>query len=278
MSKLPSSPEIAGLFALATPFDAANCDWPRWSMPKLNGVRAMWVPGVGMFSRDGIPYETGVLPHIEAACAAAGQWLDGELYIHGAPLQDINSRASIMRRVPHPDVGALRFHVFDMPQIAKGAEDRYNMLCTLKLQGRLDPGAIEVVEHRDGSCWDKARTAFTSFVAAGYEGAVYKHHGGYVPGRGKMLLKYKAWSDEDYDVVDLVQGQDGKFDHSLGAVICRDASGVTFTVGSFAFDDDTRLKIWVDYKNGLKPARVKVKFLGLTRDKKPYNTQVLAFL
>lgn len=278
MSKLPSCPDIAKMFALAQPFDVANCDWPRWAMPKLNGVRAMWVPNVGMFTRDGIPYETGVLPHIEAALAATPHWLDGELYTHGLSLQDINSRASIMRQVPHPDSSALRFHVFDMPQQPTGAEARYNTLCTLARTGQLDPAAIAIVEHRDASCWDKARTAFTSFVAAGYEGAVYKHHGGYQPGRSKMLLKYKAWSDEDYDVVELVRGEDGKFDHSLGAIICRDANGVTFTVGSFAFDDAARLKIWSDYQCGLKPARVKVKYLGLTRDKKPYNTQVLAFL
>ena len=255
------------MFARPQDFDHKNSpDWPRWAMPKLNGVRAMWVPGVGLFSKDGVPYESGVLPHIEEALADTKLWLDGELYAHGMSLQQINSRAGVNRVRPHADHAAIGFHVFDSPKILH----RQSVLLSSL------PFEIPFVKHLEVKCDKEAATAFRAWIADGYEGACYKHPGEYVPGRSSMILRRKGWKDAEYDVVALVRGEaGGKYDNSIGDVICRTDAGNEFSVGSFAFDDDERLKIWAAHT---KPTRAKVRYLGLTDKQVPYNTTCLELL
>jgi len=247
------------MFARPQDLDPKNSpDWPRWAMPKLNGVRAMWVPGVGLFSKDGVPYESGVLPHIEAALASTPLWLDGELYAHGMSLQQINSRAGVNRVKPHADHAAIALHVFDSPQIKADCLERQR-----QLQGL---AGITFVPHLEVKCDKEARTAYLAWLADGYEGACYKHPGEYVPGRSSMILRRKGWKDGEYDVVALVRGQ-GKYDNSIGGIICRSPEGLEFHVGSFEFDDDERLQIWV---RDPKPTRAKIRYLGLTDKQIPY--------
>lgn len=267
---LPRSEPVANMFARPQDYDPKNSpDWPRWAMPKLNGVRAMWVPGVGLFSKDGVPYESGVLPHIEAALKDTDLWLDGELYAHGMSLQQINSRAGVNRVRPHADHAAIKLHVFDSPQLRADTERRQHIIRTKEWAP-----AIELVPHTLVKCDREAANAYHAWVADGYEGACYKQPGEYVPGRSSMILRRKGWKDADYDVVALMRG-DGKYDNSIGGIICRTPAGLEFHVGSFAFDDDERLKIWAAHT---KPTRAKVKYLGLTDKQVPYNTTCLELI
>ena len=272
---LPRCPEIARRFALAHSFDPARPPkWDRWSTPKLNGLRAMWVPNIGFVSKDGVPYETGVLPHIEAALSTTALWLDGELYSHGMPLQQINARAGVIRKTPHPDHGAVQFHIFDLPAAGKGFEDRQNRIKS-ELRAVLDTrgAAIQHVPFKRASCADKAESAHVAYVSMGYEGTVYKDDGYYRAGLTDMMLKRKAWLDEDYEVVELIEGEgDGKHSNTLGAVALRNKAGVVFKVGSFEFTDDERLAAWA----GPRPAYAKVRFMTLTDQQIPHNARVLA--
>lgn len=68
--------------------------WPRVAMPKLNGIRAMW-DGQRFWSRDGIMFTPGIVPHIEAALPPTR--LDGEFYVHGWSLQRINGVVAVNR-------------------------------------------------------------------------------------------------------------------------------------------------------------------------------------
>ena len=277
MPTLPRSAAIAGIFALAQDyFPDKQPDWPRWASPKLNGVRAMWVPGAGLFSRDGIPYEDGVLPHIEAACKALGNvWLDGELYCHGMPLQHINARAGVNRKKPHAECEKIVFNIFDLPQVPDSAEARYNQLGTM-LRGMTSPLA-RVPQHLC-SCRAKADACNSANLAQNYEGTMYKHPGGYIPGRSSMLLRRKLWLDGEFAVVELLAG-DGKFDHSMGGVLCALPDGRQFHVGSFEFDDDERLRLWCEFTmNGTKPAQVKVQFRERSADGTPCRGKVISFL
>lgn len=270
---LPRCEKIALTFALANVYKPSLLQpgVEYIAMPKLNGIRAMWVPDVGFVSRDGIPYETGVLPHLESQLANCKTFLDGELYKHGMSLQDINSRGGVNRKKPHPDHEALEFHAFDNPYSSKDAETRMELLA---LDIAHAP-SVNIIPWRWIKCPQTATNAFTGFVASGYEGAIYKHSGSYVMGRSNNLLKRKAWHDEDFDVVECLQGVDGKYSNSLGAIICRTITGETFHVGSFAFDDATRDQLWQGIERGWRPTRAKVKYLDISDGNKPYNTQCL---
>ncbi|TXH46049.1 MAG: hypothetical protein E6Q97_30400 [Desulfurellales bacterium] len=269
--KIPTTPAIKDLFALAMPYDEKKPPaWPVYATPKLNGVRAMWVPGLGFFSRDGAAYEPGILPHIEAELQPSDLWIDGEFYCHGMHLQDINSRAGVVRKTPHKDAGAIKFHAFDLIHMPGTFVQRQARL--QKLLAVLGNKHVVQVDNRVCGCERKADAFHKTYVSEGYEGTVYKQAGGYVGGRSRMMLKRKGWIDDDFAVVRLVEGA-GKHIASLGAAVLRTAAGVEFEVGSFALNDDQRLDVWI----GPKPASAKVKYLGLTADGRPFHAQVLAF-
>lgn len=265
---LPKSEEIAKVFAIARDLADKKLPVPCWSTPKMNGVRAMWVPGVGLFSKDGIAYETGVLPHIESALAETKLWLDGELYSHGMSLQFINARAGVIRKTAHADHASVQFHIFDSPMLAGAFDDRQNKILELVP----DNVALCFTHFISCSCQDKANAHHDAFVSQGFEGTVYKSPGHYRMGPSDMMLKRKAWTDEDYEVVELVEGE-GKYTSTLGAVVLRSKNGAeTFRVGSFEFTDDERFAAWA----GPKPALCKVRFMTLTERGVPHVGRVLA--
>jgi len=263
--KMPRSEEIAKMFMLAEVY-AGGCQ-DRWGMPKLNGERAMWIPGVGFMTKHGLAYADGVLPHLEAALRDTKLWLDGEFYTHGQSLQWVHARAAVNRTKPHADHLSLGFHVFDSPLLAGGVPERQAIL---HAQVPKSPH-IHLVEHKFVKCPDKARALFTHYVALGYEGLMLKSAGHYTMGLSRDLLKWKAWDDAEFDVIDWSIGLEGKYDHTLGSITCRAENGELFNVGSFAFDDAERESIWV----GPKPKRAKVKFLARSDRGVPYNTQCL---
>jgi ATP-dependent DNA ligase len=242
-------------------------------MPKLNGVRAMWVPGVGFLSSDGIAYQPRVLPHLESELAPCKSFLDGEFYVHGYSLQKINSIAGVMRTKPHALAETMQFHAFDIPYTTKDAETRMNNIEMLTQ----NMNHVIPVRWQWIKCYESADTYFHAQLALGYEGAMYKHSGGYRMGRSRLLLKRKGWLDEDFDVVEFIEGEiSGKYNGTLGAIICVTAAGEQFKVGSFVFDDDDRAELWQAWQGGSKKARAKVKFLGLTEAKLPYHCQCLS--
>src|SRR6185295_11347505 len=118
---LPKVEAISKLFALAREGTASP---PCFATPKLNGIRAMWVPGVGFISKDGVPYNDGVLVTLERVLEPCKLFLDGELYVHGWSLQQINSVAGVIRESPHEKEYSMQFHVFDTPHSAGGFESR----------------------------------------------------------------------------------------------------------------------------------------------------------
>ena len=96
--------------------------WPPnfYIQPKINGLRcrAQTCPGqkAKLFSSEG--NEIISMPHISAALSL---WptishIDGELYKHGMPLQEIRSRV-IRTAQLHIDYHSVQFHVFDLIDI-----------------------------------------------------------------------------------------------------------------------------------------------------------------
>lgn len=270
---LPRSADIAASFKLAGSWDDRKPEWPSFAMPKMNGVRCMYVPNVGFFTRDGIPWNDGVLGQIEVACRAQQNWLDGELWGEGLFLQEINGIVAINRSKnnPSPDIGRIQFHVFDLPQHGLGFRARQDSIRAAFAEG---PG-LRYVPYKEVACEMSAGCAHSAYVSAGFEGTVYCSPGGYTPGKGWHTIKRKAWIDDDFAVLELIRGKDGKYDHSLGAVRCITNNGVIFEVGSFAMTDAQRLEMFYAER---KPTKAKIKYRELSKDGTPFHTQVLALL
>lgn len=270
----PRNTRVANLFMLAQCWD--NYTPPRAAlvMPKLNGIRAMYVPGEGWFSRDGVQYANAVLGHIEVKSKLP---VDGELYVHGWSLQRINAAAGVNLLAPVEDSARVEFHAFDVVNTMATAMARATQLCRV-INDSKNVVAVEWSVARDGVAYDGSdyEDLFTRYIRDGYEGAMYKDlMRPYIPGRTTALLKRKNWSYIPVRVLEIKEGL-GKFAGMFGgALVCaRDNPALTFNVGvGKDLTDDMRRTLWRE------PARVlgrefSARYLVLSDDGKPLNATI----
>jgi len=175
--------------------------YPCFISPKLDGVNAEYrIVGdeLKLFSRGGKEYP---IPHhhideVKILLETLGtDSINGELYIHGQYLQDIQSAV----KKPKDLSSKLVFYVFDFPNIIGDYQTRceygYKIVEGLKLKS---VAAISVGVARDSIDIEEA---FNESVADGYEGLVIRNP--------KGLYKYNTRS---LDVFKYKKAQDGEFE------------------------------------------------------------------
>lgn len=255
---------------LANEYDHYIESSKRVAMPKLNGIRAMWIPRMGLWSRDGLVWAPDNLPHIYERLRNVDIMLDGELYRHGMPLAEISARVSINRKTPHEDCRSIQFHVFDMPQSNKNADDRHRLIDKeFSMQQIVCP-----VQWRAVACCMQADAAFNAFVAGGYEGAMYKSMGNYVNGRSSALKKRKAWKIESMIVIEGLEGVD-RLAGTLGSLRLSTNKGKQFKVGTGqGLTDDVRHALWAK-RDQLPGMSVRVRYLELSPEGIPLAASIL---
>lgn len=173
--------------------------------PKLDGVRCIASivdDEVTLHSRGGKTYDCP--EHIRrelilVAKKAHIEKLDGELYIHGLPLQDIVSAV----KKPNMNTHRLEFHVFDIPVQRVPWTERKNMLEAVKQACRLP---LKVVQNVTVNSEDSARIFLTKFMNEGYEGLMLRNLRGVYEfnHRSHNLQKWKLMNDAEAKVVDVV--------------------------------------------------------------------------
>jgi ATP-dependent DNA ligase len=209
--------------------------------PKLDGLRCLVsADDLILRSRSGKSYN---LPHITdqlARILPSGAIADGELYIHGVPLQAIVSlvtRQQIMS-------GAVEFHIFDVLTGDWKARTWSNRRADLEAfeQRAVSTGceAIRFVKTTTATSIEDVDRLHDEFVAAGYEGAILREpHALYAIGaRSAALLKYKRFDDAEFEIV----GAIGALGTDTGCVVwrCATESGQTFEVVPAWPDDERR--------------------------------------
>lgn len=220
--------------------------FPCHVQPKLNGVRGLYFTGIFQ-SRDNHVWRRDVVIHLldelKAACPPY-LILDGELYLHGKSLQQINGAISVNRLAPSSLTPQIEYHVFDcisthelhLP-FSKRAEILHSLGERLVAVGGrrvkivpttfvLEPGLDE--------------TLFATYRAGGYEGLMYRDSSspygfeeecGNKENRWKRLLKRKEWQDGEFEIQGIVEttGEKGNQGFQLS---CITEAGATFEVGS----------------------------------------------
>lgn len=68
------------------------------------------------------------------------------------------------------------------------------------------------------------------FIEAGYEGAMIRTTGKYENKRSNTLIKWKEFQDEEFDIVDIQEG-DGNRSGMAARVVMRLSDGRTFSAG-----------------------------------------------
>lgn len=249
--------------------------WPKpWIVqPKLEGdrcraaVEASNSDYVWTLYSSTAAVRTSV-PHINEALQRAGvidyAELDGELYVHGMPHEDIRSIVSRTQNL-HPDYHKMEYHIFDV--VSQDTQlYRMSRLNALKLEPPL-----VVVPHYTTESIDGPRSLnyfYNKFIEEGYEGIVIRHPQAlYERRRMTTIMKLKPREEMQAVVVELIEEKDkhGNPKGALGAIACRHPSiKSTFEVGT-GFTRSEREDYWKD------PSRiighvVEINYQSLTTD------------
>lgn len=269
---------------------------PVWLQPKFNGVRALYQAG-RFQSREELPWNQKVLAHLSEPLLAMFPdervILDGELYVHGWKLQQINGAVAINRTEPNEDTLQVCYCVFDKVSFGKPFFVRFSEV----------EGTIRQLQHPQilaattvappNREW--VEEFYANTVADGFEGIMYRiglcpytypkqpkeNAKGFLSDKDNRtwhLLKRKDWQDGEFECVRIIEGE-GKRRGKVGAFVCRVFHGtmdVEFNVGSGLTDEEA--KFYFDNPQAVVGHEIKVKYLTITKDGKPFNPTVEAIL
>jgi len=243
--------------------------------PKLNGIRMMYCNGV-CWSRDLEVWRAGHLQHIRDSLSAVGDIiLDGELYLHGLPLQQINSQVAVNRTTPHKDEAAIEYHVFDYVSREPLHQRLANLSHFLPVSK-----SVKLVPSYMTRSPEEADHIYQSMLSARYEGMMYRHPTmpyaivGEHPrkdNRVAWLLKRKEWLDLDAIIVGVAEGK-GKHANTLSTLRVKWRDKV-FEISS-GLTDIERAELW-QYGRLLIGCAVKIEYRELTGNGTPFHGRIV---
>lgn len=166
-----------------------------------------------------------------AAADGRNVYLDGELYKHGVPLQQISGNGRRSNTVI-TDYNYMIYDVFvpaepDMPYTARRA-------LLEKLFAATAASYARMVETHDAADDAAVGSLYETFLAEGFEGAMVRvPDAAYVYSRkgyhSSVLLKVKPTYDAEFRVIDWETGTRGKAASAI-MIICETAAGKRFAV------------------------------------------------
>lgn len=182
---------------LAKPTDLSDISGDVYVQPKLDGIRCL--AGADTLERPYLISRYGNhfhMPHIAAEVGdilrgiGTDVVLDGEIYIHGAPLEDIT------RLLKRP--GRVQFHVYDIADRTASFRDRLK-----KLKSFNNTKYVRKVKTKFVSS-EHLSSIHEYYCSKNYEGTIIRDPFGlYQPGkRGNELRKYKTFMTAEFRVVD----------------------------------------------------------------------------
>lgn len=213
--------------------------------------------------------------------------LDGELYIHGTPLQEIRGIISTTTHV-HARSKEVDMQIFDVIT-GSDADDapysqRYEFMQSLEAKYK-HLVSIKVAPSYDCYTHQQITALHDEFVADGYEGAMIRiPTAPYSRTRSKNLLKYKQFDDEEGTVIDVLDCRilDGREQGLAIFRILRD-NGVEFNCrpsGNFELR-----RLWLQHKHRIlynedgtpMNRRYTFKYFGNNKDGTPNIATGVAF-
>jgi len=248
-------------------------EFPVDVQPKLNGVRCMafWMGNrVVLMSRGGKEYS---VPHIVEALQVLlpkDYVADGELYIHGIPLQDI------VHFIKNPEIEEhqqIEFRIFDgfyvdkteVPWLQRNT-DLQQALGDRPILG-MKAAHVYIVPTYVVNSQEELFKKLQAFELDGYEGAIARVHNAiYELGhRSRGLWKLKNFIDDEFEIVGFGEASG----NDKGTVVweCKTDKGATFTVRPKG-TREMRAK-WYSHGKDYIGKKLTVKFQEWTNDGLP---------
>lgn len=216
---------------LAHKYDPKKHKGGYYCQPKLDGTRALarWENDkVVLYSRSGKVYDVKHITDELASFMGKDDVLDGELYIHGLPLQSI---VSLIKK-PQEKSKLLQYWIYDMPTVNGDETLSYNRR-KQRLANIFDnyyESFTENMSYKDLVSWQPENDSRTSLIEVdtywlddvshvkqelskslekGFEGLMLRHSSSeYLWGyRSNELLKVKEFQDSEFEITDIIEGE-----------------------------------------------------------------------
>lgn len=134
--------------------------------------------------------------------------LDGELYIHGRPLQYLSGLARL-EKDDFDRCQDLEFHVYDILDPNKAFKDRLEDIGLIETEFLGNSEAkIVFVQHEEVNGWAQIKAIHDKYVAEGYEGCVIRNpdkvYG--VDKRTNDMIKVKMYQDAEFEIIGWSEG------------------------------------------------------------------------
>lgn len=249
--------------------------YPVWSDPKLDGMRAI-ITKDGAFTRNGKPWLT--IPHIlEALSPVFAEQpdlvLDGELYNHDLK-EDFNKISSLVKKTkPAPSdleesKKLVEFWWYDCFSAEKENLSPFGIrkatMIKLAAAHVKDGGPIVIVQSSIVHNKKQLDELYGAYLDDGYEGQMVRlENSQYENKRSSSLLKRKTFSDDEYKIVEICEGNGNKSGMAGYAIMERE-DGVRFRTnikGSHSF-----LKDLLSNKDSVAGSYGTIKYFNLTPD------------
>jgi ATP-dependent DNA ligase len=209
--------------------------YPVYSQPKLDGIRCV-ITRDGMFSRNGKPIISA--PHIiESLSEVFDQHpdliLDGELYADKFA-NDFNKIVSLVKKTKPTDADLkeskknIQYWIYDLPNDSLTFGERCYALDEL-FDTELESFEKHCVLVETDTCnnEDEVMELYGEYVDKGFEGQMLRLDKKYENKRSKSLMKHKSFTDEEYIILDIVEGE-GNRTGTAGYMIFETADGRPF--------------------------------------------------
>jgi len=244
--------------------------YPCFVQPKLNGVRGVYIPPGNFQSRYGEVWNSPVIAHSLSALTGLSFHLDGEFYLHGMSLQNINSRIGVVRNLPHAESTLIDFCIFDV-MLDMPFHKRLLVLNRLK-EKLADKTGVRVVKTEEVSSPVEADFWYNKWKnEENFEGMMYRdanavygfaHRCGNKDNRWNYLLKRKEMMDAIGTIVgfnEMICGTTGQPKGTLGSFEITTDAGARFSAGS-GLTHGLRAKYWAIGEEQMAGTRVSYSY------------------
>ena len=185
-----------------------------YSQPKLDVIRCI-ATKKGLFTRAG--KEINTCGHIEHDLIGFFREepdiiLDGELYNHELKA-DFNKITSLVRKVkPTPEEAQecfenVQYHIYDNFNTNDPSEIFSVRTFWLDKKEQPDEDSLRLVPTTWCDTQEELDKKYSEYTEAGYEGQMVRNDTPYENKRSKNLLKRKEFITEEFDVVEVIEGQ-----------------------------------------------------------------------
>lgn len=221
--------------------DVKTPEYPYIIQPKLDGVRCLVKfkdNKAVLTSRGGQYYQ---IPHlIDQLTIFLNRLyehnhsviLDGEIYEHGTPLQEISGAARTEAEGMFASNSWLEYHIYDVVSTKnlKATQRERDLLLTIIQEYAFDVSSIKFIESKKVYSKDEVLMVHEHYVSKGYEGAILRNPFGVYEfnQRSKSLLKVKEYQDDEFEIIGCGSDEGKSIGESFYFVLKNNINDLTF--------------------------------------------------